>query len=400
MQIITVSELTRKIKFLLERIPDFRDIWVSGEISNFKHHSSGHMYFTMKDDAGSLRCVMFRSRTTNLLFRPENGMKVLARGNISLYERDGQYQLYVEELQPDGIGALHTAFEQLKEKLQREGLFDPDHKRKLPLLPRTLGIVTSPTGAAIRDILTVIRRRCPNIHIIIAPVAVQGDNAPAEIADGIELLNSYGGVDLIITGRGGGSLEELWAFNTEVVARSIYNSAIPVISAVGHEVDFTIADFVADMRAPTPSAAAEIAVPDKKEMQRHLQNMKNRLENAARGYLNRQKGRLDLCRQNYIFREPKGLVNQLWQQLDYLHKFLNQGISRFLDRKHKETALLAGRLNALSPLSTLERGYSICQKDGLVLKDAASIEKGQQVQVWLHRGKLNCTVDSKEDLNV
>lgn len=397
MQIITVSELTKKIKATLEFNPDFRNIWVSGEISNFKHHSSGHMYFTMKDNAGALRCVMFRSRSASLIFRPENGMKVIARGNISLYERDGQYQLYVDELQPDGIGALHIAFEQLKARLQQEGLFDQAHKRKLPLIPKKIGIATSPTGAAIRDILTVIKRRWPNVHIIIAPVAVQGENAPAEIAAGIELLNQVADIDVIIAGRGGGSLEELWAFNTEIVARSIYNSQIPVISAVGHEVDFTIADFVADMRAATPSAAAEIVVPDRYEMNRHLVNLNKSLQKAVQANLERQKNRLGLCLQQSVFKNPKDYINQSQQQLDYLKQFLFKGMQNIFTQKEKTIKLLAGSLNALSPLATLERGYSICQKDGQAISDVKNSKIGDHVQILLQKGKLFCAVENIEE---
>ena len=392
---LTVSELTKKIKLLLERNPTFNNCWVSGEISNFKHHSSGHMYFTLKDEGSSIRCVIFRSRSCSLLFRPENGMKVIVRGNISVFERDGQYQLYAEAMQPDGIGALHIAFEQLKSKLKDEGLFSDLYKKELPFYPRRVGLVTSPTGAAIRDMINVLSRRCPSLHIVLVPVAVQGNSAPDEIADAIRLLNSVSGIDIIIAGRGGGSLEELWAFNTEVVARSIFESEIPIISAVGHETDFTIADMVADLRAPTPSAAAELAVPDKKELQKHLLNLENKLTAVIDQFIKKQRNRIELCLHSSLFQNPKDYINQSHQQLDYLDKFLHQAMTKLQTKNKNRLSFLLAKLDSLSPLTTLERGYSICQKEGQVIKDITKVDIAEKVEIVLNKGKLICSVEEK-----
>lgn len=394
MRIVTVSELTNYIKGKLEGDQILRNIWVKGEISNFRHHSSGHMYITLKDEGSALKAIMFKSRNGQLLFRPDNGMGVLARGNISLYERDGQYQLYVDEMQPDGIGALHMAFVQLKEKLEKEGLFAAHRKKTLPLFPLKVGVVTSPTGAAIRDIITVMQRRLPKAHIIIMPVAVQGEEAPAQIARGIELINGLADIDVIIVGRGGGSLEELWAFNTEVVARSIYVSRIPVISAVGHETDFTIADFVADHRAPTPSAAAEMAVPDHRELTRHIYNLRERLKCAVVTKLHAEKKRLGAYLMRAPFVRPKDKVYRLNQELDYLTRQLAQVTAIHMEGKKHELALKAAKLNALSPLDTLTRGFGICRTlDGSnVISGIRMVEPGQDIEVVMHDGWLECSV--------
>lgn len=394
MRIVTVSELTNYIKGKLEGDQILRNIWVKGEISNFRHHSSGHMYFTLKDEGSALKAIMFKSRNGQLPFRPENGMGVLAHGYISLFERDGQYQLYVDEMQPDGIGALHLAFMQLKEKLEKEGLFAVARKKILPLMPRKIGVVTSPTGAAIRDIITVMQRRFPRTHIVIVPVAVQGEEASAQIARGIELVNGLDDIDVIIVGRGGGSLEELWAFNTEVVARSIFVSRIPVISAVGHETDYTIADFVADHRAPTPSAAAEMAVPDRKELARYIYNLRERLNCAVIAKLQAEKKRLSACLMRAPFYRPKDRVYRYSQELDYLTRQLGQVTSTLLRSKKHELALKAAKLNALSPLATLERGFGICRTkpDGAVISGINQVEAGQDIEVILHDGRMECSV--------
>lgn len=402
MRILTVQELTRHIKTLLEKDYLLVNVWVKGEISNFKAASSGHFYFTLKDNYSCLRVVMFRSRSRSLPYRPENGMAVTVRGYVSVYERDGAYQLYAEEMEPDGTGALYLAFEQLKERLQKEGLFDPGHKKALPLLPRRIGVVTSPTGAAVRDLVEIIKRRWPGLEIILVPVLVQGESAPPDVARGIQMLNKLGGVDLIIVGRGGGSLEELWAFNTEIVARSIYNSKIPVISAVGHETDITISDFVADKRAATPSAAAELAVPDKREMARHVQTLKTRLYRAANDKLRSCGQRLAACLANRHFTRPLDVFCGARQQsLDFLSHRLNQGVRSSVGEQERRLAVLAGRLQTLSPLSTLARGYSICTApDGKrVFYDPDSIKIGERLSVRLYRGFLRCIVEDKKTDN-
>ncbi len=402
MRILTVQELNQHIKTLLEKDYLLVNVWVKGEISNFKAASSGHFYFTLKDNYSCLRVVMFRSRSRSLLYRPENGMAVTIRGYVSVYERDGAYQLYAEEMEPDGTGVLYLAFEQLKERLQKEGLFDPGHKKALPLLPRRIGVVTSPTGAAVRDLVEIIKRRWPGLEIILVPVLVQGESAPPDVARGIQMLNKLGGVDLIIVGRGGGSLEELWAFNTEIVARSIYNSKIPVISAVGHETDFTIADFVADKRAATPSAAAELAVPDKREMARYVLTLKNRLYRAVNDKLRGCGQRLAACLSNRHFTRPLDVFCGARQQsLDFLAHRLNQGVRSSVGDKERKLAILAGRLQTLSPLSTLARGYSICTApDGKrVFYDMDSIKIGARLSVRLYRGLLHCIVEGKKTDN-
>ncbi|MDD4237832.1 MAG: exodeoxyribonuclease VII large subunit [Desulfotomaculaceae bacterium] len=398
MRIITVHELTRHIKTLIEKDQLLVNVWVKGEISNFKAHSSGHLYFTLKDDLSCVKVVMFRSKSRLLPFQPKNGMAVTVRGYVSVFERDGNYQLYAEGLEPDGTGALFLAFEQLKKRLEQEGLFDRRHKQPLPLLPSRIGIVTSPTGAAIRDMLQIIGRRWPGREILLVPVPVQGEAAPQAVAQGIALLNQVAGVDLIITGRGGGSLEELWAFNTEIVARSIFHSKIPVISAVGHETDTTIADFVADVRAATPSAAAEIAVPDRRDMARYILTLKTRLTRGLDEKLATYKRRLESCLLNRVFNRPLDVICGVGQQsLDQLEHRLRQSITGTLERAGSQFAVLAGRLNTLSPLATLSRGYSICTTldEKRVISDASAVEIGERLSLLLHQGKLEIVVKNK-----
>lgn len=398
MRVLTVRELTQHIKNMIEKDCFLANVWVKGEISNFKAASSGHFYFTLKDNFSTLKVVMFRSKSRSLAFRPDNGMAVTVRGYVSVYERDGTYQFYAGEIEPDGTGALHLAFEQLKERLQAEGLFDPKHKKPLPLLPRRIGIVTSPTGAAVRDMVEIIRRRWSGLEIILVPVLVQGESAPQDVARGIQLLNRWGDVDIIITGRGGGSLEELWAFNTEIVARSIYNSTIPVISAVGHETDYTIADFTADARAATPSAAAEMAVPDKREMERYIQALISRLYSALNEKTVGCRQRFNACAAGRVFTRPVDIICGTRQQsLDFLNHRLNQAIANLAGREEKRLAVLAGRLQALSPLATLARGYSICTTpDGKrVISEADGVEIGERLAVRLQKGILDCIVEGR-----
>ncbi|TEB06664.1 Exodeoxyribonuclease 7 large subunit [Pelotomaculum schinkii] len=399
MRILTVHELTKHIKTLVEKDHLLVNVWVKGEISNFKAHSSGHLYFTLKDDLSCVKVVMFRSKSRLVPFQPKNGMAVTVRGYVSVFERDGTYQLYAEGLEPDGTGALYLAFEQLKKRLEQEGLFDRRHKKSLPLLPRRIGIVTSPTGAAIRDMLQIIGRRWPGREIMLVPVPVQGEAAPQAVAGGIKLLNQVGGVDLIITGRGGGALEELWTFNTEIVARSIFHSKIPVISAVGHETDTTIADFVADVRAATPSAAAEIAVPDRKDMARYIRTLKTRLARAVDEKLAASKRRIESCLLNRVFTSPLNAICGVGQQsLDQLESRLRQAMYGTLERAGSHFAVLAGRLNTLSPLATLSRGYCICATldRNRVISDTASVEIGEQLSLLLHQGRLEVVVEKKE----
>lgn len=316
--IYSVKEITRRIKNLFEQDDDLQDVWIRGELSNFTHHSSGHMYFTVKDEASRIRAVMFAGNNRYLRFIPKNGNRVIIRGSITIFERDGQYQLYAREMQPDGIGSLYLAYEQLKEKLTREGLFDPQYKKPLPLYPKTIGVITSPTGAAIRDIITTIRRRYPLGRILLLPVLVQGEQAPFSISQAIDYMNQRKDADVLIIGRGGGSIEELWAFNEEIVARSIFHSQIPIISAVGHETDFTIADFVADIRAATPTAAAEIAVPHILELREKIDRLQDRMLGAMKQKVRDGRNRLLRAEKSYVFRQPGRQVLQYQQALDRL----------------------------------------------------------------------------------
>jgi exodeoxyribonuclease VII large subunit len=394
-KIYQVSEINSYLRSLLEADPLLSDLWVRGEISNFKHHSSGHIYFTLKDQSSCLRCVMFRSSARRLSFPPTNGMRVLARGYFSLYERDGLCQFYVKELTPDGQGALYQAFCQLKERLEKEGLFAPEHKRSIPSLPRGVGVVTSPTGAAWRDISTVIKRRFSQMPVVLSPSAVQGEGAPEEICSALNLLNERQDIDLIILGRGGGSLEELWAFNTEEVARAIFHSGLPVVSAVGHETDYTIADLVADLRAPTPSAAAEMVVPCRAQLEERVCGLMDRLTNAVEFKLQAEKE----CIYLYSARNMKGLIGRTLtlkkQEIDGYSRRLLQMPQLLLDRNSSEMKALSGKLEALSPFHVLKRGYSMCldSKSGELIQDSSSVEKGDQVTVILRKGSIDCTVN-------
>ncbi|MBE3584688.1 MAG: exodeoxyribonuclease VII large subunit [Thermoanaerobacter sp.] len=396
LRVFTVSELNGHIKNLLDNDPLLLNLWVKGEISNFKQAASGHLYFTLKDEFSTIKAVMFRSRGRRLLFTPEDGMSVRVRGYVSVYPRDGTYQLYVEEIEPEGTGALYLAFEQLKRRLEKEGLFAREHKKKLPLLPRRIGIITSPTGAVLRDMVRIIRRRWPGLRIVFVPVQVQGESAPREIARALYWLNRMDACDVIIVGRGGGSLEELWAFNTEVVARSIFASAIPVVSAVGHETDFTIADWVADVRAPTPSAAAEMVVPVREEMARYLGVLEGRLLRAVREKLQFYRARLDSCCRSRVFRYPVDILcGSRGQVVDDLYRRLTWAMEQYRQHQQSRLALLSGRLQALSPLATLARGYSICTRldTGMVVRQAGEVKPGDRVKVELHRGRLSCKVE-------
>ncbi|MCF6094441.1 exodeoxyribonuclease VII large subunit [Microaerobacter geothermalis] len=436
--IFSVSDLNRYLKERLEADSLLNDIWIRGEISNFTHHRSGHMYFSLKDEGSRIKAVMFAGANRKLLFMPKEGQKVIVRGNVSVYERDGQYQLYCKEMQADGIGSLYLAFEQLKEKLQTEGLFDPVHKKELPKFPKTIGVITSPTGAAIRDIVTTIKRRYPLANILLYPVLVQGTEAPQSVARAIQLSNERSEVDLLIVGRGGGSIEELWAFNEEIVARSIFLSRIPVISAVGHETDTTIADFVADIRAATPTAAAEIAVPHIRELKDKVLHYRLQLQRTLLNVLGDKRKQLDGLKKSYVFKRPKDRVEQAAQrvdqlnsrmmsalqrnlekkrtklvqlnlmlgkqnprykvgytrkQLEYLRKTLSKAIIADLKDKKKQLYYTLAKLDALSPLKVMQRGYSLVYNENHELvKSVQKVSPGDIVKVKMIDGQLDCQV--------
>lgn len=393
----TVSELNAYLKNKIEEDGRLNNLWIKGEISNYKAHSSGHVYFVLKDTGSSVRCVMFRSRASTLRFEPQHGMHIIIRGYLSVYERDGIYQVYVEEIQPDGVGALHLAFEQLKNKLEREGLFDPQHKKPLPSLPRKIGVVTSPTGAVWQDIQKVVFARFPNTHLVLAPAAVQGESAPDEITQGIRVLNKMPGIDLIIVGRGGGSLEELWAFNTEIVARTIYDSKVPIISAVGHQTDFTIADFAADQRAATPSAAAEMAVPVKEDLKKIVDFWLGRMDKAALSRMALGRQRLAYLGKSTVLNNPERMLRDKVQHFDALKQSLERNTTDKIKELRSKFILLAEKMDMLSPLTTLARGYSICKKVGEkgVITSSSQVDNDDFVEIILAKGSLTCQVRTK-----
>lgn len=396
---LTVWELTRYVKELIDGDELLSDIWVRGEISNFKHHSSGHMYFTLKDERAAIRCVMFRTQNAGLAFRPADGMRMLVGGRVSVFERDGQYQLYVRRLEPEGIGSLYLAFEQLRSRLEAEGLFDEVRKRKIPLLPRRIGVVTSLTGAAVRDIITVIRRRNPGARLVICPSLVQGPEAPRQLIKGLELLNSLPDVDVIILARGGGSFEELWAFNDEALARAIRASRVPVISGVGHQTDFTIADLAADLRAATPSAAAERAVPDRGELRHRMESLRARLRGVLRTRLERERRRLARLASSTALSRPFARLEQERQRLDGLSRDLATAITLRLQAGRTRRDLGAQRLQALSPLATLDRGYTICLQPpgGQVMTSVRALREGALAQIIFRDGSATCNVVSRKE---
>ncbi|TMV51652.1 exodeoxyribonuclease VII large subunit [Paenibacillus mesophilus] len=443
-KVLSVKDLTRYIKMKLEGDPVLQDVWVRGELSNFTHHSSGHMYFTLKDADSRVKCIMFASNNQRLSFIPRDGSKVIARGNISVFERDGQYQMYVTHMQQDGIGNLYLAFEQLKKKLGEEGLFSPERKRPIPKFPRTVGVVTSPTGAAVRDIVTTLQRRYPTAAILLFPVLVQGAQAAPSIARAIEAMNRHGEADVLIVGRGGGSLEELWAFNEEMVARSMFRSAIPVISAVGHETDFTIADFVADLRAATPTAAAELAVPHHLELKQHLVHLSQRLVKGLSAQVSVKKERLSRLRRSPVLTQPQRQLQEPAQRLDRLreqllyrlrqrvaasketamklerklsahnpkqqldfakkrvevarHQLIQSMQSISKESRHRWTVQLR-QLDALSPLKVMQRGYSLAydEQQKRIIKSISQVQPGDMIRIRLADGKLDCHVWGMEE---
>ena len=362
---LTVTQLNTYLKARLEEDPRLASVFVVGEISNFtNHYRSGHLYFSLKDERSVLRCVMFARNAARLRFAPEDGMCVLARGRVNLYEASGQYQLYVEDLQPDGLGALSLAYEQLKARLEKEGLFAPERKQPLPRFPQRIGVITSPTGAAVHDILTILGRRWPMAEIVFSGVQVQGEGAAEQIARAVRRMNELNAADVLIVGRGGGSLEDLWAFNEEIVARAVASSRIPVISAVGHETDFTICDFAADLRAPTPSAAAELAAPDAAELMASLRYQRERLLSLITAKTASLEQRLDMLSSSRSLRDPLRMAAVRREKLDQLHNRLMAAAQRNLGERQNSLRALAGKLQALSPLAVLARGYTIAEKDG------------------------------------
>jgi len=397
-QIYGVSQANEYIKALLDGAPLLQNICIRGELSNYKIYPSGHHYFTLKDADSALRCVMFKSSAGKLRFRPDTGMKVIAAGRITVFPRDGAYQLYCNTLSPDGIGDLYVAFEQLKTKLLEEGLFDRSHKKPLPLYPERIAIVTSSAGAAVHDMIRILRRRYPLAKVILLPVRVQGAEAPPEIAGAIRYANRWRVADLIITGRGGGSMEDLWAFNDERVARAIYESELPVISAVGHEPDVTISDFVADMRASTPSNAAEIAVPDQAELLRWLQGAGIQLAQTEDARLKVLRQRLDALAQKRVLKQQTAYVQDRRMGLAHLQQRLSDLSGTLLSRKRERYAALAAALDAMSPLKVLGRGYAVARTaDGAILKSYRDAPAGSRIDVTLGEGGLLCTVEAVYD---
>jgi len=388
-RIFTVSELVGGVRQLLER--NFNNIWVAGEVSNFRISPSGHTYFVLKDEKAVIKCALFKGHASKIKFQIKDGIEIICRGNLSIYEKGGDFNLIVDYCEPKGVGALQLAFEQLKEKLFKEGLFDPKHKKPLPFLPKKIGIVTSPTGAAIRDILNVLSRRYPGIEVLLYPVRVQGDGAAPEIAQATIYFNTRDDIDVMIMGRGGGSLEDLWAFNEEVVARAVFASRIPVISAVGHEIDFTISDFVADKRAPTPSAAAEIAVPKKDDLLKFLKDKHQQLLRALSVCLDIK---IKLFSQTAShLKPPTARFPDLIIRIDSLRERLNNVASVLLARLDASFRKLAAELNHLSPLSVLSKGYSVVTKKGSVVNDAAILKKGDSVHVRFFKGGASAKID-------
>ena len=392
--VLSVSQLNRYIKMNFDADENLANIFISGEISNFtNHYRTGHLYFTLKDDSAAVRAVMFNSSAKRLKFMPEDGMKVIARGRVSVYEASGQYQLYVDDMQPDGVGALNLAYEQLKEKLQKEGLFSEFHKKPLPPYPEKVGVITSPTGAAVRDIINVLGRRFPYAEIVFCPVLVQGDGAHLQLTDAVNLFNSERAADVIIIGRGGGSIEDLWEFNDEGLARAVYNSEIPVISAVGHETDFTICDFVADMRAPTPSAAAELAVPDANELQYALSALKNRMFlNVSSGIADRR-SRLEYLTSKGALKSPDEMLSNRSQRLDTAFSKMLSSYENRIGGKKVEFISAATALSKLDPMSVLMRGFAfVSDKSGKNVFSSQSLAKGDKINVRFHDGSAVCEV--------
>ena len=391
-QAITVTDLNKYIKEKIAGDENLANVLVKGEISNFKLHYTGHMYFTLKDENSLIKCIMFKTYTPHLKFTPKDGMKVMAFGTVSVFERDGVYQLYCKAMQEDGMGSLYTAYEELKAKLEKEGYFDSSHKKKIPFMPKSIGVLTSNTGAVIRDIINVSTRRNPNVYLKLLPVPVQGEGAAEKIAAGIEFMNEKKLADVIILARGGGSLEDLWPFNEEIVAKAIYNSKLPVIPAVGHETDFTIADFVADLRAPTPSAAAELAVPNIADVELKLNTYQNRFRQALRKKTELMRLRYEKCMNSRVFKDPLQKVNENYMLIDrFVKNMQNSIVTKYKDKK-LEAIKLYSKLDALSPLKTLARGYSITEKEGKIVHKVSELKQGDRLTLRFEDGKVDAEV--------
>ena len=397
-QALSVTQINLYIKEVIAKDDILSDVLVKGELSNFKAHSSGHMYMSLKDESGVMRAVMFRSAAAKLTFRPQNGMKVIAHGRVAVYERDGQYQLYIDDMQQEGQGDLYAAFEQLKQKLAAEGLFDPAHKKRLPKYPKKVGVVTAPTGAAIRDIINVLSRRFSYSDVVLYPVLVQGENSAASIVCAIEYFNETKLADVLIVGRGGGSIEDLWSFNEEIVARAIYKSEIPIVSAVGHEIDFTISDFVADLRAPTPSAAAELVVPSQVELTEKFNNVYRMLYRQAMQVTERGRMRVERCIDRPAFKNPVSKINDERQYLDSLTHMFETACASAIRTKKQELAECAAKLNGLSPLGTLGRGYSLTKDaSGRVVRSVSQVSEGDMISVTVADGEFSAKVSGKAE---
>ena len=382
-------------KYMKEKIAEdeyLNNILIKGEISNFKNHYTGHMYFTLKDEKSLIKCIMFKSYATKLTFMPKDGMKVMILGSVSVFERDGVYQIYARAMEEDGLGDLYTKYQELKKRLEQQGLFEEEHKMKIPMMPRVIGVLTSQTGSVIRDIINVSTRRNPNVYIRLLPVPVQGEGAAEKISNGIEYMNKNKLADVLILARGGGSLEDLWPFNEEVVARAIYDSTLPVISAVGHETDFTIADFVADLRAPTPSAAAELAVPDIYEVKRKIETYQDRLRNSLIKKLELMNLRYEKCMSSSVFKEPLRKINDNYIKLDNCIKQIENSIKVKHEKEKTKYIELIAKLDALSPLKTLYRGYSITEKNNKVIKSKEELKTNDLIEIRFIDGKKEAIV--------
>ncbi len=389
---VSVTDLNKYIKNKIAEDENLSNIIVKGEISNFKHHYTGHLYFTLKDENSLIKCIMFKSYAQKLNFEPKDGMKVYIFGAVSVFERDGVYQIYAKAMEQDGLGDLYTKYQKLKEELEKKGLFDESHKQKIPMFPKVVGVLTSQTGSVIRDIINVSTRRNPNVYIRLLPVPVQGEGAAEKIANGIEYMNKNQLADVLILARGGGSLEDLWPFNEEVVANSIYNSNIPIISAVGHETDFSISDFVADLRAPTPSAAAELAVPDIYEVKQKINTYQNRLKMALTKKLEIMKLRYEKCMSSSVFKEPTRRINENYIKIDTYVKQLENLINKVKEKNKNKYIELVSKLDTLSPLKTLTRGYSIVEKEGKIIKSVADLKTEDEISIRLKDGEKQAKI--------
>lgn len=389
---ISVTDLNRYIKNKIADDELLNNVLVKGEISNYKHHYTGHLYFTLKDENSLIKCIMFKSFAEKLKFEPKDGMKVMLLGSVSVFERDGIYQIYGKAMQEDGMGSLYKAYEELKAKLEKEGLFVQEHKKKIPMFPKCIGVLTSNTGAVIRDIINVSTRRNPNVYIKLLPVPVQGEGAAEKIVDAIKIMNEQKLADVIIVARGGGSLEDLWPFNEEIVARAIYDSELPIISAVGHETDFTIADFVADLRAPTPSAAAELAVPNIAELSLKLQTYNNRYKQSLKKKVEFMRLRYEKCMNSRVFKEPTQKINEKYMLIDMKIKSMENSILNIYNKNKTNMVKQISKLDALSPLKTLTRGYSIVEENGRAIRTIKDLKKDAEIDIRLIDGRAKAKI--------